>query len=83
MYSLLEGGLGRDGDPPGSNGPISDLIAPIRPLQLCADGGYQLRIRSLEGTLIMVPETNFSIIFRNSFKKLFFLKKSNVNINLN
>jgi hypothetical protein len=33
-----------------SNGPIPDLVAPIRPLQLCADGGYQLRIRSLEGT---------------------------------
>jgi hypothetical protein len=33
-----------------SNGPILDLVAPIRPLQLCADGGYQLRIRSLEGT---------------------------------
>jgi hypothetical protein len=33
-----------------SNGPILDLIAPIRPLQLCADGGYQLRFRSLEGT---------------------------------
>jgi hypothetical protein len=33
-----------------SNGLIPDLIAPIRPLQLCADGGYQLRIRSLEGT---------------------------------
>jgi hypothetical protein len=32
------------------NGPILDLIAPIRPLQLCADGGYQLRIRGLEGT---------------------------------
>jgi hypothetical protein len=27
-----------------------DLIAPIRPLQLYADGGYQLRIRRLEGT---------------------------------
>jgi hypothetical protein len=26
------------------------LVAPIRPLQLCADGGYQLRFRSLEGT---------------------------------
>jgi hypothetical protein len=25
-------------------------------LQLCADGGYQLRFRSLEGTLIMVPD---------------------------
>jgi hypothetical protein len=33
-----------------SNGPFLDLIAPIRPLQLCADGGYQLRFRSLEGT---------------------------------
>jgi hypothetical protein len=33
-----------------SNGPIPDLVAPIRPLQLCADGGYQLRIRSHEGT---------------------------------
>jgi hypothetical protein len=33
-----------------SNGLIPDLIAPIRPLQLYADGGYQLRIRSLEGT---------------------------------
>jgi hypothetical protein len=33
-----------------SNGPILDLISPIRPLQLCADGGYQLRFRSLEGT---------------------------------
>jgi hypothetical protein len=33
-----------------SNGPIPDLVAPIRPLQLYADGGYQLRIRSLEGT---------------------------------
>jgi hypothetical protein len=33
-----------------SNGLILDLIAPIRPLQLYADGGYQLRTRSLEGT---------------------------------
>jgi hypothetical protein len=32
------------------NGPILDLIAPIRPLQFCADGGYQLRFRGLEGT---------------------------------
>jgi hypothetical protein len=57
---LLEGVLGRDVDPPGSAAlargwarvrrPILDLIAPIRPLQLCADGGYQLRFRSLEGT---------------------------------
>jgi hypothetical protein len=33
-----------------SNGLIPDLIALIRPLQLYADGGYQLRIRSLEGS---------------------------------
>jgi hypothetical protein len=31
-------------------GLIPDLIKPIRPLQLYADGGYQLRIRRLEGT---------------------------------
>jgi hypothetical protein len=29
---------------------IPDSIVPIRPLQLYADGGYQLRIRRLEGT---------------------------------
>jgi hypothetical protein len=28
----------------------SGASPPIRPLQLCADGGYQLRFRSLEGT---------------------------------
>jgi hypothetical protein len=33
-----------------SNGLIPDLVAPIRHLQLYADGGYQLRIRSNEGT---------------------------------
>ena len=33
-----------------SCGLIPDLIVPIRPLQLYADGGYQLRIRHLEGT---------------------------------
>jgi hypothetical protein len=37
------------------------LIAPIRPLQLCADGGYQLRIRSLEGTPSYGPrQRNFN-----------------------
>jgi hypothetical protein len=34
------------------------LIAPIRPLQLCADGGYQLRLGVLGVPLIMVPDTN-------------------------
>ena len=32
------------------------LIAPIRPLQLCADGGYQLRLGVLGVPLIMVPD---------------------------
>jgi hypothetical protein len=36
-----------------------DLIAPIRPLQLCADGGYQLRLGVLGVPLIMVPDTFF------------------------
>ena len=34
------------------------LIAPIRPLQLCADGGYQLRLGVLGVPLIMVPDSN-------------------------
>jgi hypothetical protein len=33
-----------------SYGLIPDLIALIKPLQLYANGGYQLRIRRLEGT---------------------------------
>jgi hypothetical protein len=32
-------------------------IASIRPLQLCADGGYQLRFRSLRVPLIIVPDS--------------------------
>jgi hypothetical protein len=32
-------------------------IAPIRPLQLCADGGYQPSFRSLGVPLIMVPDS--------------------------
>jgi hypothetical protein len=31
-------------------------IAPIRPLQLCADGGYQLRLGALGVPLITVPD---------------------------
>jgi hypothetical protein len=38
------------------SGPSLDLIAPIRPLQLCADGGYQLRLGVLRVPLIMVPD---------------------------
>jgi hypothetical protein len=33
------------------------LIVPIRPLQLCVDGGYQLRLGVLGVPLIMVPNT--------------------------
>jgi hypothetical protein len=40
------------------NGPILDLVAPIRPLQLCADGGYQLRLGVLRVPLIMVPDSS-------------------------
>jgi hypothetical protein len=40
------------------SGPILDLIAPIRPLQLCADGGYQLRLGVLGVPLIMVPDSS-------------------------
>jgi hypothetical protein len=32
-------------------------IAPIRPLQLCADGGYQLRLGALGVPLITVPDS--------------------------
>jgi hypothetical protein len=39
------------------SGPSLDLIAPIRPLQLCADGGYQLRLGALGVPLIMVPDS--------------------------
>jgi hypothetical protein len=40
------------------SGPSLDLIAPIRPLQLCADGGYQLRLGVLGVPLVMVPDKN-------------------------
>jgi hypothetical protein len=47
------------------SGPCLDLIALIRPLQLCADGGYQLKLGVLGVPLIMVPDknrgTNFSL----------------------
>jgi hypothetical protein len=45
------------------SGPILDLIAPIRPLQLCADGGYLLRLGVLRVPLIMVPDS--SVWFRS------------------
>jgi hypothetical protein len=38
------------------SGPSLDLIVPIRHLQLCADGGYQLRLGVLRVPLIMVPD---------------------------
>ena len=40
------------------SGSSLDLIAPIRPLQLCADGGYQLRLGVLGVPLIMVPDSS-------------------------
>jgi hypothetical protein len=40
------------------SGPSLDLIAPIRPLQLCADGGYQMRLGVLGVPLIMVPDNH-------------------------
>jgi hypothetical protein len=40
------------------SGPSLDLITPIRPLQLCADGGYQLRLGVLGVPLIMVPDSS-------------------------
>jgi hypothetical protein len=40
------------------SGPSHDLIAPIMPLQLCADGGYQLRLGVLGVPLIMVPDSS-------------------------
>jgi hypothetical protein len=40
------------------SGPSLDLIAPIRPFQLCADGGYQLRLGVLGVPLIMVPDSH-------------------------
>jgi hypothetical protein len=48
------------------SGPSLDLIAPIRPLQLCADGGYQLRLGVLGVPLIMVPDTVIAL-FRVDF----------------
>jgi hypothetical protein len=33
-------------------------IAPIKPLQLCADGVYQLRLGALGVPLIMVPDSS-------------------------
>jgi hypothetical protein len=35
---------------------------PIRPLQLCADGGYQLRLGVLGVPLIMVPDKDIANI---------------------
>jgi hypothetical protein len=48
------------------SGPSLDLIAPIRPLQLCADGGYQLRLGVLGVPLIMVPNTSSISFARRS-----------------
>jgi hypothetical protein len=47
------------------SGPSLDLIAPIRPLQLCADGGYQLRLGVLGVPLIMVPDNLNNLPFHH------------------
>jgi hypothetical protein len=47
------------------SGPILDLIAPIRPLQLCADGGYHLRLGVLRVPLIMVPDKIYASLSDN------------------
>jgi hypothetical protein len=52
---LPEAGL-RRGEIVSLSGPSLDLIAPIRPLQLCDDRGYQLRLGVLGVPLIMVPD---------------------------
>jgi hypothetical protein len=54
---LPEARLGR-GEIVSLSGPSLDLIAPIRPLQLCADGGYQLRLGVLGVPLIMVLDND-------------------------
>jgi hypothetical protein len=50
---------------------------PIRPLQLCADGGYQLRLGVLGVPLIMVPDRNAELKIAETTKKSF-LRESNV-----
>jgi hypothetical protein len=54
-----------------SCGLIPDLIVPIRPLQLYADGGYQLRIRRLEGTPNYGPRQLSSLRMFTRRKKFF------------
>jgi hypothetical protein len=44
-----------------------DLIALIRPLQLCADGGYQLRLGVLGVPLIMVPDKGIILALSKLF----------------
>jgi hypothetical protein len=38
-------------------------IVPISPLQLCADGGYQLRLGVLGVPLIMVPDNYYTCLY--------------------
>jgi hypothetical protein len=54
-----------------SYGLIPDLIALIRPLQLYADRGYQLRIRRLEGTPNYGPR---QYLFDNSTVSCMFIQ---------
>jgi hypothetical protein len=43
---------------------------PIRPLQLYADGGYQLRIRRLEGTPNYGPRQIYKLYIMMSYTNL-------------
>jgi hypothetical protein len=54
---------------------------PIRPLQLYADGGYQLRIRRLEGTPNYGPRQYRAFISRyvESCVRLKFIARANTN----
>jgi hypothetical protein len=47
-------------------------IAPIRPLQLCADGGYRLRLGVLGVPLIMVPDNNLRNVLSYTTGIVFF-----------
>jgi hypothetical protein len=51
------------------SGPSLGLIAPIRPLQLSTDGGYQLRFRSLGDTLNYGPR-HIPLSSRDYFKSI-------------
>jgi hypothetical protein len=62
------------------SGPSLGLIAPIRPLQLSADGGYQLRFRSLGGTPNYGPRQMSSKFYTIRFKDRIILGSNSISI---